>query len=50
MNYSFAQDLDTFLERVLLVTNKLLNLVETVDQSPGILGKGKRKKKVGKSG
>ena len=41
MDHSFAQDLDTFSERVLLVTNKLLNLVATVDQSQGMLGKGK---------
>ena len=43
MDHSFAQDLDTFSERVLLVTNKLLNLVATVDQSQGVLGKGKGK-------
>ena len=48
IDHSFAQDLDTFSERVLLVTNKLLNLVAaTVDhhhQPKGILGgKGKRK-------
>ena len=41
LDHSFAQDLDTFSERVLLVTNKLLNLVATVDQSQGMLGKGK---------
>jgi exosome complex exonuclease RRP6 len=41
MDHSFAQDLDTFSERILLVTNKLLNLVGTVDQSQGTLGKGK---------
>ena len=43
MDHSFAQDLDAFSERVLLGTNKLLNLVATVDQSQGNLGKGKRK-------
>jgi exosome complex exonuclease RRP6 len=43
MDHSFAQDLDTFSERVLLVTNKLLNLVATVDQSQSNLGKGKGK-------
>ena len=43
MDHSFAQDLDTFSERVLLVTNKLLNLVATVDRPKGILGKGKGK-------
>jgi exosome complex exonuclease RRP6 len=35
MDHDFAQDLDTISERVLLVTNKLLNLVATVDQSQG---------------
>ena len=43
MDHSFAQDLDAFSERVLLVTNKLLNLVATVDQSQGVQGKGKGK-------
>jgi hypothetical protein len=43
MDHNFAQDLDAFSERVLLVTNKLLNLAATVDQSQGILGKGKGK-------
>ena len=43
MDHSFAQDLDTFSERVLLVTNKLLNLAATVDQSQGTPGRGKRK-------
>ena len=46
MDHSFAQDLDTFSERVLLVTNKLLNLAASVDQSQGILGKGKGKGKL----
>ena len=32
MDHDFAQDLDTISERVLLVTNKLLNLVATVDE------------------
>ena len=41
MDQSFAQDLDAFSERVLLVTNKLLNLVATVDQSHVGKGKGK---------
>ena len=43
MDHSFAQDLDAFSERVLLITNKLLNLAATVDHSQGILGKGKGK-------
>ena len=43
MDHSFSQDLDAFSERVLLVTNKLLSLVATVDQSQGIRGKGKGK-------
>jgi len=43
MDHSFAQDLDAFSERVLLVTNKLLNLVATVDQSQGAREKGKGK-------
>jgi PMC2NT (NUC016) domain len=43
MDHGFAQDLDAFSERVLLVTNKLLNLVATVDQSQGSRGKGKEK-------
>jgi hypothetical protein len=43
MDPCFSQDLDTFSERILLVTNKLFNLVPTVDQSQGILGKGKGK-------
>ena len=43
MDHSFAEDLDTFSERVLLVTNRLLNLVATVDQSQGMQGKGKGK-------
>jgi len=41
MDHSFAQDLDALSERVLLVTNRLLNLVATVDQSKGIRGKEK---------
>jgi hypothetical protein len=32
MDHDFAQDLDTISERVLLVTNKLLSLVATVDE------------------
>jgi PMC2NT (NUC016) domain len=42
MDHCFAlwQDLDTFSERVLLLTNKLLNLAATVDQSL-VKGKGK---------
>jgi len=43
MDHGFAQDLDALSERVLLVANKLLNLVATVDQSQGIRGKGKGK-------
>ena len=46
MDHSFAQDLDTFSERVLLVANKLLNLAATVDQSQGIPGRGKGKGKL----
>lgn len=46
MDHSFAQDLDAFSERVLLLTNKLLNLATTVDQSQGILGNGKGKGKL----
>ena len=38
---NFAQDLDAFSERILLVTNKLLNLDATIDQSQDILGKEK---------
>ena len=41
MDHSFAEDLDAFSDRVLHVTNKLLNLVGTVDQSQGVRGKGK---------
>ena len=43
MDHKFAQDLDAFSERVLLVTNKLLSLVATMDQSQGARGKGKGK-------
>lgn len=43
MDHGFAQDLDAFSERVLLVTNKLLSLVATADQSQGARAKGKGK-------
>lgn len=43
IDHSFAQDLDAFSERVLLVTNKLLNLVATADKSQGTRAKGKGK-------
>ena len=45
MDHSFAQDLDAFSERVLLVTNKLLKLVATVDESKGCSSRGKGKEK-----
>ncbi|KIM36578.1 hypothetical protein M413DRAFT_449112 [Hebeloma cylindrosporum] len=43
MDPEFAQGLDTFSERVLAVTNRLLNLVSTVDQTKSSRGKGKGK-------
>ena len=43
MDHSFSQDLDAFSERVLLVTNKLLNLATTMDQFQGSREKGKGK-------
>ncbi|KAF8802130.1 hypothetical protein BYT27DRAFT_7113139 [Phlegmacium glaucopus] len=48
VDHSFAQDLDAFSERVLLVTNKLLNLVATVDQSSSSQGVAVRRKGKGK--
>jgi len=43
MDPEFAQGLDAFSERVLAMTNKLLNLVSSVDQTKTNRGKGKAK-------
>ena len=43
MDPEFAQGLDAFSERVLAMTNKLLNLVSNVDQTQTSRGKGKAK-------
>ncbi|KAF8959127.1 hypothetical protein BDZ97DRAFT_1906257 [Flammula alnicola] len=41
MDHEFAQGLDAFSERVLSMTNRLLSLVSTVDQTQASRGKGK---------
>jgi exosome complex exonuclease RRP6 len=43
MDSEFAQTLDAFSDRVLAITNRLLNLVSTVDQTQVGRGKGKAK-------
>ena len=43
MDPEFARGLDAFSDRVLAMTNKLLNLVSTVDQTQTSRGKGKAK-------
>ncbi|KAF9524119.1 hypothetical protein CPB83DRAFT_861782 [Crepidotus variabilis] len=43
LDHDLAQSLDAVSERVLSVTNKLLSLVSTVDQTKGVQGKGKAK-------
>jgi exosome complex exonuclease RRP6 len=43
MDQEFAEGLDAFSERVLAVTNRLLALVSTVDQTQASRGKGKVK-------
>jgi len=43
MDSEFARGLDAFSDRVLAVTNRLLNLVSPVDQTQTSRGKGKAK-------
>jgi len=43
MDYDLAQELDIFSEQVLSLTNKLLGLVSTVDETQAGGGKGKAK-------
>jgi len=43
MDQEFAESLDAFSDRVLAITNRLLNLVSAVDQTQASRGKGKAK-------